>query len=73
MPGHDRETLAARLSKAAGAPVRAIIAPVVAMWGPNLFGPHERDDIDGARVAGLVVRRGPDGTLVAIQEDRKDD
>ena len=44
----------------------------LAAYGPSPFGPHEPDEIDGARVGGLLIRQAPDGSLVAIQQPPKE-
>lgn len=41
-------------------------------WGPGLFGPRTpADDADGAIIGGMVLRRGPDGTLCAVTLPKK--
>ena len=43
-----------------------------AAWGGPLFGPpDEAEAVDGTVVGGILLRRAPDGSLVAIEQPKK--
>jgi hypothetical protein len=43
----------------------------LAAWGPPAFADSADDEVDGTRIGGLLLRRAPDGTLVAIVEPKE--